>query len=291
MTETNQNKSSSSKKKWFIGCGIGCGAVFLIVIILIIGGVSYIKNLVNQFENTEVMMSEITEKYGEIREYTPEADGSIDRYRIKLFISARKSFSQQRESLEKSLAALSPGTSPEDIDVKTSKNVFKMVRIGFGLLPEIAEFFKNRNQALLEAGMGLGEYYYIYIISYYSWLNKSPEDGPDFQILESNNTITFRNENEIMEERKEHVTRRIHHIILPMMHNQLKELNSDYTLKNKKEWRETLKEEINAMEYDRLRIPWQDGLPEVIENSLRPFRRQLEESYSVLTSPLEVAMD
>ncbi|MFW6129305.1 MAG: hypothetical protein ACOC6P_03560 [Candidatus Aminicenantaceae bacterium] len=291
MTETNQTKSSSSKKKWFIGCGIGCGAVILIVIILIIGGVSYFKNIVNQFENTEAMMSEIIEKYGEIREYTPEADGSIDPYRIKLFLSARKSFSQQRESLEKSLAALSPGASPEEIDVKTSKNVFKMIRLGFGLVPEIAEFYKNRNQALLEAGMGLGEYYYIYIISYYSWLKKSPEDGPDFQIIGSNNTITFSDEEDIMEERKEQIARHIHNIILPMMLNQLKELNNDDALKNKIEWKETLKEEIDSMEYDRLRIPWQDGLPEVIENSLRPFRRQLEESYSVLTSPLEVAMD
>jgi hypothetical protein len=237
------------------------------------------------------MMSEITEKYGEIREYTPEPDGSFNPYRIELFLSVRKSFSQERENLEKSLAALSPGTSPEDIDVKTSKNVFKMIRLGFGLLPEIAEFYKSRNQALLDAGMGLGEYYYIYIISYYSWLKKTPEDGPDFQIIGSNSNITFGDEEKITEERKEQITRRIHYIILPMMHNQFDKLSTDYTLKDKIEWRKTLKEEIDAMEYDHLRIPWQEELPEVIENSLRPFRRRLKESYSVMTSPLEVAMD
>lgn len=45
------------------------------------------------------------------------------------------------------------------------------------------------------------------------------------------------------------------------------------------------------MEADRYRLPWQDGLPEVLEISLSPFRERLEASYSKMTNALEVAFE
>ena len=46
--------------------------------------------------------------------------------------------------------------------------------------------------------------------------------------------------------------------------------------------------EITAMESDRFRIPWRDGVPEPIAASLEPYRRQLESSYSAMCNPLEI---
>jgi len=45
------------------------------------------------------------------------------------------------------------------------------------------------------------------------------------------------------------------------------------------------------MEADRYRLPWQDGLPDVIESSLQPFRSQLEQSYNKMTNPLELTFE
>ncbi len=52
-----------------------------------------------------------------------------------------------------------------------------------------------------------------------------------------------------------------------------------------------LKNGSSAMEADRYRLPWQDGLPEVLEISLSPFRERLEASYSKMTNALEVAFE
>jgi hypothetical protein len=52
-------------------------------------------------------------------------------------------------------------------------------------------------------------------------------------------------------------------------------------------WREALSEEVAAMEDEDLRLPWEEGLPAVIEASLEPYRERLSESYSALCNPLE----
>ena len=42
-------------------------------------------------------------------------------------------------------------------------------------------YIQLRNKALLDAEMGLGEYFYIYTLAYHSWLGNSPGDGPEIE--------------------------------------------------------------------------------------------------------------
>ena len=60
--EQVKTKSSSSTKKWLIGCGIGCGAILLIVIILVMGGFFFIRNIVEGFKSSEVLMDTLVEQ-------------------------------------------------------------------------------------------------------------------------------------------------------------------------------------------------------------------------------------
>jgi hypothetical protein len=55
-------------------------------------------------------------------------------------------------------------------------------------------------------------------------------------------------------------------------------------------WRKALQAEIEAMESNRYRLIWQDGLPEVIQKSLEPYRQRLEDSYSPMTNALEISL-
>jgi hypothetical protein len=41
------------------------------------------------------------------------------------------------------------------------------------------EFSKARNQAMLDAGMGMGKYSYIYTLAYHSWLRIHTDEGPE----------------------------------------------------------------------------------------------------------------
>lgn len=287
----NETKSSNTTKKWLMGCGIGCGVIILILIVLGISGYMFFKNLIGEFSAQEELMSTLTERYGEIRDFCPEPDGSIGPSRIEAFLSVREASSPFREKLEISMQELQDRAGQGEIEVKKPRNIFEMVKLGFGLIPQIAEFLKSRNQALLDAEMGMGEYFYLYTIAYYSWLEKRPEDGPDFEVMgpeDSETRFGERDREQILEERRDSMLRRLHRLLLPMLQNQREKLSARGITEARSEWEGLLDAEIRALEEDRFRLPWEDGLPDAIKTSLEPYRNRLEQSYNRLTNPFEL---
>jgi hypothetical protein len=139
--------------------------------------------------------------------------------------------------------------------------------------------------------MGMGEYYFIYAVSYYSWLKKSPEDGPDVQFMEFEGRRDYRDNRELLEVRRELMLKRVNRQILPMLRNQLKKLVESDKSGVQAKWRKKLEAEVKAMESDHVRIAWKEGLPAAIETSLRPFKERLEASYSIMTNSLEMSME
>ncbi len=290
----NETKSSNTTKKWLVGCGIGCAVIILILIILGVGGYMFFKNLVGDFQEQEELMIMLTERYGEIRDFCPEPDGTIGPSQIETFLSVRDAFAPFREKLEISMQGLQDRAGKSEVEVKKPKNIFEMVKLGFGLVPQIAEFLKFRNESLLDAEMGMGEYYYIYAIAYFSWLGKQPEDGPDFEVTGEEDRGVRLGEmdiEEIREERRDSMLRRLHRTLLPMLQNQKKKVMARGSSDTQSEWRDLLKAEIQAMEEDRFRLPWEDGLPDVIRASLDPYRSRFEQSYNVMTNPFELTIE
>ena len=268
-----------------------------ILIILGIGGFFFVKNIVHEFQDMETLEDALMKQHGKMKEFCPEPDGSIPPERMETFLSVRSAFAPIREEIESSFTKLSERQGTREIDLTRPKpgprNVLRMIRLGVGIIPEIAGFFKSRNQALLNNGMGLGEYYYIYVVAYYSWLGKSPEDGPPFELVDRDERDDFwdEGEEELLEMRRDRILRRMNRLILPMLHNQLEKLSAGNMTQASDKWKERLEAEIKAMETDRYRLPWQDGLPQVLEISLNPFRKRLEASYSKMTNALEVAFE
>jgi hypothetical protein len=278
-------KKNTSTKKWLLGCGIGCGAVIIIVIFLIVGGVVFVKNMVNVFEESEDVLKDLTEKYGGIEEYCPAPSGKISPERMEAFLETREAVRPVIEELEQSFDFL----SDED---EESGGALKKIRTGIGLIPKIAEFLKTRNQTLLETGMGIGEYYYIYTIAYYSWLGKPLTDGPPIAINENNEFDYQHWEDEESEEiRHDLAVRRLNRMILPMLKNQYERLMESPGIEVSADWKGALEKEIKAMEENRYRLVWQDGLPEVIVSSLLPYRTRLESSYSSSINNIEFIIE
>jgi len=168
--------------------------------------------------------------------------------------------------------------------------------IGRGLAEEFVRRGHNvtisaRGQALLEAGVGPGEYLYIYSIAYYSWLGKSPADGPAFTLVgddegDNRGRRAGQDEFDVREQRRELILTRLNERLLPMLRRQLEALDERDAAEPR--WRRQLAAEITAMESDPFRIPWRDIVPEPIAASLEPYRRPLESSYSALCNPLEI---
>ena len=292
MNETG-TKSSSTTKKWLMGCGIGCAVIILILIVLGVGGYMFFKDLIGEFQEQEELMEILTERYGQINDFCPEPDGSIGPSRIEAFLSVRDAFAPFRDKLEISMQELQARAGKSEVEVKKPKNIFEMVKLGFGLVPQIAEFMKFRNQALLDAEMGMGEYTYIYAIAYFSWLEKPPEDGPDFEVMEEGegSRLGEMDLEEIREERRDSMLRRLHRALLPMLQNQLEKLGTAGSSESISEWKDQLQAEIQALEDDRFRLSWEDGLPDVIKTSLEPYRDRLDRSYNAMTNPFELMIE
>ncbi|MBN2246085.1 MAG: hypothetical protein JW755_09600, partial [Candidatus Aminicenantes bacterium] len=285
---------SSNTKKWLVGCGVGCGVIIIIAVILVVTGVFYVKNLVKGFEESTAVMKTLTERYGRISEYSPDPKGNIEPDRLESFLGIRKNLIPSLEMISDSIYILSDGEwGGKEIPEEEQSSTINKIKTGLNLIPQISEYYRSRNQALLEEEMGPGEYFYIYMITYYSWMGKSLMDGPDFQIGEDNERPRFRDwdDEESREIRRDQILRRMHRMILPMMKNQYIKMMEAPPEEIDETWRKALEAEIEALEEDRYRLPWEDGVPDVIANSLEPFRSRLEESYSSVTNMLELAIE
>jgi len=295
LATPNANPGKSTASKWLIGCGIGCGVVIILAIILGVSGFFFIRNIVQGFKETETLMDTITERYGKAEEFCPDPEGAIRPERLEAFLSVRRAMLPAAEELEKSMNILSYDKQEEEFEEEPSPGALTKIRTGFRLVPQIAEFYKSRNQALLDAEMGLGEYYFIYVVSYFSWLGKSPADGPPFQIVsdkdEGRSIIYRRRRRETIEDRLDYMLKRIHRQILPMLQNQYEKLTESDAFGTKESWRKLLAAEIDAMESDRFRLPWQDKLPEALSASLEAFRVRLVDSYNATLNPLEIVLE
>jgi hypothetical protein len=284
-----------STKKWFIGCGIGCGAVVIILLVLLALGFFFVKDMVYKFEETGELTNSLKDLYGEIEDYTPPPDGRIPYERMEAFLYVRESLTPARVKLDNAISLLDSMRNQETRreDNRRPGQVVRAFKAGFGLIPGIGDFYTLRSQSLLEVEMGLGEYIYIYILSYYSMLEKPPGDGPGFQLMQGDDEWNFNkwDTEANFEERNVTMTEKINLLILLMLKNQVPQLDYPSSGPEEDEWRGAFLAEIQALEADSQRSPWKDSLPFVIEASFRPFLTRLENTYSPLTNILELAQN
>jgi len=269
--------------RWALGCGAGCLVLVVLVVALVAGGVSQVKRLVGRFEEAEAVKTAVAQRYGDIDDFVPDAEGSIRPERVEAFLRVRDLSASTRAETESALEVLARAERGEGN--WSLRRVLTTFRAGAGAPTRVADFYTGRSEAMLEGGMGLGEYYYIYVLAYFSLLEKSPDDGPPFRLVGGSEHDDGWDESDVREQRAEQVRQRVRQQMLPMLRRQLEAFGDTRT---DARWREVLATEITAMEADPRRLPWADGLPGVIEMSLLPFRERLESSYSELCNPLEI---
>jgi hypothetical protein len=289
---------TSTAKRWAKGCGCGCGLLLLALGLLGWGGFVAIRGLVQEGERGEQVMAEVRERHGGLSDFVPGPTGALPPERVETFLRARELMADTRRKTEASLSVLSsdgtggaeqvPGVLGELLRWGLSAAKFQGAT---NLLPQVIGFVSAKGDALLEAGMGTGEYHYIYSLAYFSWLGKSPADGPAFNLVggdedENRGAQGGQDEFDVREQRRELVLTQLNERLLPVLRRQLAALGEGDAASTG--WRDGLAAEIAAMEADRFRIPWRDGVPEPIAASLEPYRRRLESSYSAMCNSLEI---
>ncbi|MCP4572532.1 MAG: hypothetical protein GY838_09305 [bacterium] len=276
---------AGAAKKWAIGCGIGCG-----LMIIIAGGIGTcgylgVKKIADDAEGLDEGFETLEEVYGEPGDFTPEMDGTIRSERLEVFLDIRQDLATPREELGDILATL---------DDEGGGNVIDKIKAGFGLVPGLFRFIDQRNQVLVERGMGLGEYSHIYSVAYFAWLEKDPGDGPGFQLNgddEGEGSVRWGVHTESggdeRERREEDIRRYLHRIQRRMLENQIAAAEAGALEEARLD---ELRAEASRMDDRSRRLLWENELPEPLRESLEPFRTRLEESYSPQVNAVEMGL-
>ena len=274
---------ASKARPWLIGCGIGCGVVLLLVGVVVVGSAFLVRDIVQRVEDIESAGDALEDRFGNTSDYRPAADGRLDPLRIQAFLDARALMAPVRAELEKDLGRLA--AAEEKGLAGSGESILGLLSSGVGLLPDIFDFANARSQAMLDAGIGPGEYLYLYTLSYYVFLGHSAGDGPPFPLVSGPDDHDGDDDSFVVrEERLVSIRGRLNQRLLPILRNQLADAHSAGVAGA---WPATLAREVEAMESSPRRLPWQDGLPSFMVDSLEPFRDRLAASYSELCNPLE----
>lgn len=288
---------ASTGKKWGIGCGIGCLAILLIGGGL--GGVAFVsvKKIVDQAETMEDTFAAMDSTFGKPNEFVPGADGRIPADRIEAFLAAHEAVGPQRDEAA-GMVLLLDGKDPSG-----PVSAFQKVKATFSLIPSMLHYLDVRNQALMERGMGLGEFQYIYALAYFSYLHKDPGDGPSFQMSgpdENGDGGNVRwgvhvdsDGGDTRERRARQMRRMMNRNLGDMARNQLEELDrqlaagADPALAV---WRDQLAAEVEKMREEPLRVLWEEDLPEPLLESFEPYRVQLDAAFVSVLNVVEMGL-
>ncbi len=277
-------------RKWMLGCGIGCAVVLGFGALLTGGTVMLVKHAVENFHSAKRTQETLVNLYGPIESYTPAWDGTLAPERVERFLKIREATGADR-------GVLAHGITEELPDVKSQprspRRTWRGLRLGMGLANGLSAYVQRRNEAMLDAGMGPGEYAYLYCVVYFAWLGEDPGAGPPNVHLGNRgrsrifsfDTNDDRWQND--EGRRYEIRTRANAWMRAILSNQLAAV-PDTGGAEVSPWRAQIAAEVQKLEDDKARVPWQDGLPETTRASLEPFRDRLTAQWSPMTNLLEL---
>jgi len=275
-------------KKILIGCGLGCGGLVLLVIALVISSTLWVKGTMKGFDSAIEARQDIDDRFGGMREFTPQPNGAVPAARMELFLTVRDATMPAREQIAQAFGAM-PMSEDAARELEAAPfaekmgQVFGITKSAFGLVGALGEFYEARNSALLASEMGMGEYTYIYSAAYHTWLGHSPYEGPGANARPGRGRIDA--SDDIGAALAAETLPKVQDALRSMLRNQLAALDEAAN----DAWRQALADEIEALEDDRERTPWAGSVPPAIAASFEPYRDRLIATYNEATNPLELA--
>ena len=258
---------AGSGKKWLVGCGVGCGAAVLLGILLSVGGSLYMMQPFNKAVDAQKALEA---EFGTREAYIPPAEG-ITPDRLEAFIAVRRALVPMCEEFRKigdSFAAMDE--LDKGGDEPSKGEIF--IAIGgltgniFGMVGNIGRFTEQRNQALLDGGMSLGEYIWIYVLVYNSWQGQVPNRDFDGDA-------------------KGDMSAKEQKVVRTLVRKHAEALASAGMVAEAALW----EDEADRMKRSETGVPFKDGhLPEGLTRVFQPYSGKLESLYCAATSSFEM---
>jgi hypothetical protein len=270
---------SDTTTKVLGGCAVGC-----LLVVLALGGFAWMgyrwaQTATEVIEAAEQAEDRLQAEYGLVRDFTPPA-GPVATDRIEAFLAVRELMEPQRTALAESVEALAPAAGKSG-----AVGGLRAARAGISMAPRILEFARARNEALLEIGMGPGEYAWMYWLTYFAWLGHPVDESLLNDIMEARSKSDSAMQMHIDGMDIEHMERLLRRDLVAMLQNLEVEIAVH---PERAELKELVASELEAIDGDSSRMPWEDGLPEAFVVGLDPYRIRFEDSYSRATNPFEL---
>ncbi len=276
----------AGKNNWLLGCGIGCLAV---IVISVLGGVLLFntgKKVVARFEELGDTQRALADRFGAVADYVPPAAGALPAERVEIFLRVQETLHETGQQL------VGHGRALQELEHQKGKgigpaSILRGIRGVVGIGRYAAEYLQERNEALLAAGMGLGEYSYLYVLGYHSWLGREfdPTFGEPSTRVDADHGARI----EIGDRDDERRSERLQGLFRNWSTNQHQ---AAVAAGLDAAWCERLAAEaLAAASADSLRLPWTGGLPAPITSSLDPFRSRFEATYQPLDPLVGVGVE
>jgi len=276
----------AGRNNWLLGCGIGCLAV---IVISVLGGVLLFntgKKVVARFQELGDTQRTLADRFGEVADYVPPADGVLPAERVEIFLRVQDTLQETGHQL------VSHGRALKDLEHQKGKGIgpggiLRGIRDVVGIGRYAAAYLQERNEALLAAQMGLGEYTYLYVLGYHSWLGHGfdPTFGEPSTRVNTEHGARI----EIRDRDDERRAERLQDLFRGWATNQQQ---AAVAAGLDAAWRETLAAEaLAAAAADSLRLPWTGGLPAPLAAGLEPFRARFEATYLPLDPLVGVGVE
>jgi hypothetical protein len=271
---------SNTTTKILAGCGVGC-----LLAVLVLGGLGWMsyrwaRTAAEVVDAAERAEARLEEEYGAIRDYCPPIEGRMSEERVQAFMAVRESTMPQRRRLDETIAGLAPAEGE-----RRTIGGWRAARAGISMAPRIIEFAKARNEALLDVGMGLGEYTWDYWLICHAWLGHPAGES----LLEKYMEVRADSEGSVQMQIEgfdpAEARYRLRRDIRAMLRNLEEELAAG---SGTAEIHDLVVGELAALDADSHRIAWEDGLPNAFAVGLEPYRDRLEATYSPATNQFEL---
>lgn len=259
---------SDSSGQWVKGCAIGCGAIALIVVLFMVGMTFSVRSA---FDDAQRDRETLASEHGARDSYTPPVTGVVAPDRVEAFLRVRDAMAGALGGIEAidhemgEFEQLADNDEPPPMRVALPA-IARLTKTMFGMPWVLGDIERTRNRALVDNGMGLGEYSYLYFVAFH---DRIVDPGAGSQLFGDSA-----------------VNRRVRSELRAMLHRQRDAAAAE--LPDNDPWLAALDREVAALDGDHSRIPWQNGLPEPISSGLAPFGDRIDATYSAAAAELEL---
>lgn len=257
---------AKSRRRTLKQYGIGCGLLVLFVIAVLAGLTGWVFL---GYRKASVARDRLEQVHATQDDFTPPATGDIPRDRLQRFLAVRGTLSPLCEKVsahQRLFARLKGhGDSERPQGGAILRDGFRaatsMLRVG----RDYGDYVTARNEALLAEEMGLGEYTWVYVVAYHAWLGQQPVAAIE---SESRPSVFYDR-------------------VLPQVREMIRRsVPASADGPTAAAWRS----ELEALDRDPRRVPFEEGLPPALEGSLIPFRDELERLACPAAGELEVVL-